>query len=138
MSVYEIENEFEPDFEKNLSAFDKTENETPDENKIGENEFEPDLEKNLAALDKTVNEEIKPETVIYTGPNVREFALKKYQVFRNGLPPNVNKAIEKFPEIKKLIVPVGNLEDTRNKIKKTGTEEARFFYVLSKKILKEF
>lgn len=76
------------------------------------------------------NEEmiVNNEPVIYTGPNIFDFGLFQFQVFQEGLPPYVKRAIEKIPDINRLIVPVDELENTRAKIEKSGTLEARIFY----------
>ena len=71
-------------------------------------------------------------SVIYTGPNIFAIALRRFQVFRGGLPPYVKRAIEIIPDIQKLIVPVNELEAMRAKIDKPGTSEARFFVVVEK------
>ena len=70
--------------------------------------------------------------VIYTGPNVFAMGLHRFRVFRNGLPPEVRRAIEKIPDIASLIVPVSELENTRQKINKPGTNEARLFDTVQK------
>ena len=72
------------------------------------------------------------EPVVYTGPNIHPLALQRFQVFRGGLPPYVQRAIERIPEIEKLIVPVRELESTRRKIDKPGTNEARLFHAVQK------
>lgn len=71
-------------------------------------------------------------TVIYTGPNLRTLGLNRWDVFRGGLQPYVKRAIEKIPDIEKLIVPVDELEETRKKIDKPGTNEARLFREIQK------
>lgn len=76
------------------------------------------------------------EPVIYTGPNIFDMALQRFQVFKGGLPPYVSRAIEKIPEIKPLIVPVSELENMREKIDKSGTQEARFFNDIQKAVVK--
>ncbi|MBR2208907.1 MAG: hypothetical protein IJ859_08905 [Synergistaceae bacterium] len=75
---------------------------------------------------------ITDEPVIYTGPNIFPLAMQKFQVFSGGLPLYIERAIEKIPEIKQLIVPVGELETMRTKIQKSGTREARIFYNVTK------
>ena len=65
------------------------------------------------------------EPVVYTGPNIYPLALQRFQVFRE-------RAIERIPEIEKLIVPVRELESTRRKIDKPGTNEARLFHAVQK------
>ncbi|MBR2209022.1 MAG: hypothetical protein IJ859_09485 [Synergistaceae bacterium] len=75
---------------------------------------------------------VNDEPMIYTGPNIFPLAMQKFQVFSGGLPPYVERAIEKIPEIKALIVPVSELENMRTKIEKSGTREARIFYNVEK------
>ena len=75
---------------------------------------------------------LEASTVIYTGPNIFALALMRFQVFKGGLPPYVQRAIEKIPEIQKLIVPVSELESMRAKIDKPGSPEARFFVAVQK------
>lgn len=67
------------------------------------------------------------EAVVYTGPNIFAMALQRFQVYRGGLPPYVKRAIEKIPDIEKLIVPVSELESMRQKINQAGTNESRLF-----------
>ena len=76
--------------------------------------------------------EQESEPMIYTGPNVFAMNLQRFRVFRGGLPPAVRRAIEKIPEIEPLIVPVSELEETRQKISKPGTNEARLFSTVQK------
>ena len=67
---------------------------------------------------------LESSTVIYTGPNIFALALMMFQVFKGGLPPYVQRAIEK--------IPVSELEAMRAKIDKPGTPEARFFVAVQK------
>ncbi|MBQ7733028.1 MAG: hypothetical protein IJT58_03305, partial [Synergistaceae bacterium] len=67
------------------------------------------------------------ETFIYTGPNVLALGIERFKLFRGGLPFCVRRAVEKIPEIEKLIVPISELEATRDKINSPGSNEARLF-----------
>ena len=87
-------------------------------------------------MNEELNNMTEKEPSIYTGPNIFDMALQRFQVFKGGLPPYVNRAIEKIPEIKGLIVPVSELENTREKINKPGTQEARFFNDIQKAVVK--
>ena len=58
------------------------------------------------------------EQTVYVGPNVLPLALRRFQVFRGGLPPYVERAIEKIPEVRSLIVPVEKLDEARMKTEK--------------------
>ena len=74
------------------------------------------------------------EPVIYVGPDSFALMMKKFQVFTGGLPLFVKRAIEQIPDIKKLIVPVSELEEMRAKIAKLGTYEARIYHKVQKEI----
>lgn len=71
-------------------------------------------------------------TVIYVGPNIPGGALQRFQVFKGGLPPYVEKVVEKIPEAGGLIVPVSELETIRRKIETPGSNEARLFYAVQR------
>ena len=73
------------------------------------------------------------ESVIYCGPNVLSLGLQKSQVFLNGLPPYVLRAIDKIPEIKGLIVFVDELCVTRSKINRSGSHESNLYTAIQKK-----
>lgn len=81
---------------------------------------------------QTVTTESAGATMVYVGPNILPLMLKRFQVFRGGIPPYVTRAMEKIPEVKDLIVPVGELENMRQKIDKPGTNEARLFEVVTR------
>jgi len=72
------------------------------------------------------------EQTVYVGPNVLPLALRRFQVFRGGLPPYVERAIEKIPEVRSLIVPVEKLDEARTKTEKAGTNEFRLFDAVKK------
>ncbi|MBQ9528263.1 MAG: hypothetical protein IJR68_11680 [Fretibacterium sp.] len=74
----------------------------------------------------------EPEQTVYVGPNVLPLALRRFQVFRGGLPPYVERAIEKIPEVRPLIVPVEKLDEARAKTEKAGTNEFRLFEAVKK------
>ncbi len=83
------------------------------------------IEVNETETTENLNSESEP--LIYTGPNIFKMALQRFQVFNGGLPLYVKRAIEKIPEIKLLIVPVSQLEITRQKIERSGSYESRLF-----------
>mgnify|MGYP007070201747 FL=1 len=74
------------------------------------------------------------EPVIYTGPNVYIYGVMQFQVYSEGLPDFVSRAIEKIPEIKDLIVPVSMLEKTRAKLAESGSYENITFRKIQKAI----
>ncbi|MGO4540373.1 hypothetical protein [Paenibacillus sp. 2TAB19] len=63
------------------------------------------------------------EQLIYVGPTLSGGLLAQYTVFRGGLPANLQKRIEQEPAIGEMIVPVGALASTNNKIKQAGSAE---------------
>lgn len=65
--------------------------------------------------------------VIYLGPDVLKYGLKKFRIFSDGLPLNVKDAIKEIPEVEKLIVPYKNLEAMREKISRRGTPEFEYY-----------
>lgn len=72
------------------------------------------------------------DNVIYTGPNVARFGVMQFQGYTNGIPEFVSRAIEKIPEIEKLIVSVADLEKTRTKLDISGSYENRIFKEIQK------
>jgi hypothetical protein len=78
----------------------------------------------------------RPLRLVYVGPNVPGGILQRFQVFKGGLPPHCKDLFEKVLEIKELFVLVEALEAMRKKIEEPGTNEARLFYVVQKKLAK--
>ena len=79
-----------------------------------------------------MNELKYDEPVIYVGPNVLKFGIMQFQVYSDGLPEFVKRAIQAIPEIKTLIVPVEELEKTRAKLDNTASYENRIFKKIQK------
>ena len=61
------------------------------------------------------------ETMIYTGPTVPKEGLKRFCIYKGGLPQIYNDLFTACPEVKSLFVEVEKLSDTLNQIEKTGT-----------------
>jgi hypothetical protein len=78
----------------------------------------------------------KPLHLIYVGPNVPGGILQRFQVFKGGFPPHCRDLFEKVPEIKEFFIPVEGLEIIRQKIEEAGTNEARLYDLLQKKLAK--
>ena len=76
--------------------------------------------------------ESRTEQTVYVGPNVLPLALRRFQVFRGGLPPYVERAIEKIPEVRSLIFPVDKLNEARAKTEQAGTNEFRLYEAVKK------
>jgi hypothetical protein len=72
----------------------------------------------------------RAEPVIYCGPNIPKGNLLSMAVFRGGIPGNVQRLVEKIPEISRMIVPVSQLADTKKKIAEHGSEENRLNQVI--------
>lgn len=79
-----------------------------------------------------MNELNSDSTTIYAGPDLIQFGVMRFQVYTNGLPEFVSRAIEKIPEIKNLIVSVEDLEKTRAKLDTTGSYENAIFKKIQK------
>ncbi len=71
--------------------------------------------------------------VVYAGPNVLSLGLQASQVFVDGLPPNVEDAINKIPEVKALIVPIDSLWEVRAKVKRNGSYESKLYETIHTK-----
>jgi hypothetical protein len=79
---------------------------------------------------------MRPERnpVAYVGPNIPRANLRTGDVFIDGTPAHVSRAIERLPEIQKLIVPVENLTAIKAKAETQGTEENRIYsYILTER-----
>lgn len=90
------------------------------------------VETPAAAASPVTAAQQETEQTVYVGPNVLHLALRRFQVFRGGLPPYVERAIEKIPEVRSLIVPVGKLDEARAKTEKAGTNEFRLYEAVKK------
>ena len=98
-------------------------------------EAPPDVEMEIETPARGAEEEDNVRTkaqgtMIYVGPNIPGGALQRFQVFRGGLPPYVEKVVASVPEAGALIVPVAELETMRRKIETPGTNEARLFHAV--------
>ena len=80
----------------------------------------------------TESESIEQDTepLIYAGPNIFRMALRRFQVFKGGLPPYVKRAVEKLPDIQTFLIPIKELEKMKRKIDRPGTNESRLFHQL--------
>lgn len=70
------------------------------------------------------------EPLIYIGPNIFRMALRRFQVFKGGLPPYVKRAIEKLPDIQTFLIPIKELGEMKRKIERPGTNESQLFHQL--------
>lgn len=70
---------------------------------------------------------------IYIGPTIKKYGLNSGSIFVGNLPANIQDALEKFPIVKELFVPVDEYFSMAKKnLKKEGTREN----ILYKKIIK--
>lgn len=69
----------------------------------------------------------KPMQLIYCGPSLPRGILNQFTVYRGGLPKHLEPHFEKCPAIKRLFVPVENLNETLRAVKKPGTAESVWF-----------
>mgnify|MGYP000093841406 CR=1 FL=1 len=77
------------------------------------------------AVKKEVKTEVKtvaePVRTIYVGPTRKNRSIIQYAVFKGGYPESVKAEITAYPVLKKLFVPVSQLEQARKDIKTKGT-----------------
>ncbi|MBP1924594.1 hypothetical protein J2Z76_000447 [Sedimentibacter acidaminivorans] len=66
------------------------------------------------------------ETLVYCGPS---FAgrLQQFSIYKNGIPPYIDKEMEKCPSISKLFVPISKLAITREKLRNQGSKENQLY-----------
>ena len=78
----------------------------------------------------------KVERLIYCGPNLPGGKLTKYRVFKGGIPEYLNDVIAKCPEIKRLFVPVADLQKAEIAIVARGTPQQLAYEAVQKLISK--
>lgn len=59
--------------------------------------------------------------LIYVGPNLTRLGLVTFMQYRGGISGAIKFAIEKIPEVEKLVVPVEKLEQARADIYRKGS-----------------
>lgn len=80
------------------------------------------------------NGKIKEENKkMYLGPSIERYGLINGNIFENELPINIKEAINHYPLIKELFIPIdNNFSNIKKNLNVEGTKENIFF----KKILK--
>jgi hypothetical protein len=73
-----------------------------------------------------------PGPVIYIGPNLPGGRMSAFTVYKNGLPAYVEQLKTETPEIGRLIVPVRNLAQARQRLARHGAE-AKAYQAVAKK-----
>ena len=71
-----------------------------------------------------------PATQIYAGPTMHRRVIVAGSVYRNGLPVQVEKLVEKVPEVGRLLVPIEDYLSVRTATQTQGTEEHRIYHAL--------
>lgn len=68
--------------------------------------------------------EAKPQPVlVYVGSSLPKGTLQQFSVFKNGIPSFLNEHIEKCPAINELMVPISQLNETRENLAVVGSRE---------------
>lgn len=74
------------------------------------------------------------EQLIYIGPNIPSLGMLRNQVYLGGLPGQVQAAIEIYPEIEVLIVPISQLTEKVHAVNTKGTHEHHVYTELQRKV----
>lgn len=74
------------------------------------------------------------EQLIYIGPNIPSLGMLRNQVYLGGLPGQVRAAIEIYPEIEFLIVPISQLTEKVHAVNTKGTHEHHVYTELQRKV----
>lgn len=69
----------------------------------------------------------EPAPLIYCGPNLPKGILSQFTVYRGGLPKHLEPHFGKCPALKRLFVPVEDLNKTLQAIQKPGTAESVWY-----------
>lgn len=75
------------------------------------------------SVDRLLVENNPVPRLIYCGPNITGGILKRYAVFKGGLPGYLDALFAACPAAKSLCVPIADLAATETAIKKKGTAE---------------
>lgn len=67
------------------------------------------------------------KTLIYVGPTLKGYKLRKYQVFIGGLPEHVKVELERFPQLRQLFVPTAKLVEAEKAIATPGTPINKYY-----------
>ena len=71
-----------------------------------------------------------PVTRIYAGPTMHRRIIIAGSVYRGGLPVQIEKLVEKVPEVSRLLVLIENFITVRKATQTQGTEEHRIYHGL--------
>ncbi len=67
------------------------------------------------------------EKLIYIGPNLSRGRLLQYQVFIGGLPTHLDEEFAAMPALKRLFVPVAEMNKALEQIKQKGTPLNKYY-----------
>lgn len=67
------------------------------------------------------------EKLIYIGPNLSRGRLLQYQVFIGGLPTHLEEEFTSMPALKRLFVPVADLNVAMEQVKQAGTPLNKYY-----------
>ena len=69
----------------------------------------------------------KTDKLIYIGPNLSRGRLLQYQVFVGGLPTHLDEEFAAMPALKRLFVPVAELNAAMAQTKQPGTPLNKYY-----------
>lgn len=72
----------------------------------------------------------REDVQVYLGPTLHKRALVTASAYRGGLSDYVTGLVRRIPELRTLIVPLGDAARARRKIAEPGTEENRVYQYL--------
>ncbi len=65
--------------------------------------------------------------LIYVGPSLRHAQLMRHQIFIGGYPAKVDEIEKNCPNIRKLFVPIAQLETAEKAVRTKGTPLNKYF-----------
>lgn len=89
------------------------------------------LEKKKLEKVKIIEEKERKEAYIYCGPTIKH-VIKEGDVFSNGLPEAVLKLTNENKLVKRLLIPINKLIETKQKLKEEGSVEEITYQTLWK------
>lgn len=67
------------------------------------------------------------EKLIYIGPNLSRGRLLQYQIFIGGLPTHLDEEFATMPALKRLFVPVAEMNKALEQVKQKGTPLNKYY-----------
>ena len=76
--------------------------------------------------DKTPVKPVVPKHAVYVGPNLSgDLPMTRFNVYKNGLPPQVQQRFDSDSEFAKLFIPVADLAAVKPKLKDPASNLAK-------------